>query len=377
MATDFNKNALVVSGGIKPSSKNTPADIRTRITSIDDMVNIPTPFVGMLVYVEDEKEYYKVTSLKGKEMAGIVIPDMIVNEYEKLLNFEGIASEEFVKNELEKIELTPGPQGEKGDAFTYDDFTPEQLEALKGPQGEQGIQGPSGQDGAQGIQGPQGEQGIQGPAGKDGAQGPKGETGAAGADGKSAYQIAVDGGFEGTEEEWLTSLKGAQGEQGPAGQDGKFDETTIFDILNTENKTVLGAINELLALIKQTNPDVPEGLFTYYGYIPYEVTGKITSFDQITYDMIKDSRSAMKEVKPNKMDKTSIGVIPEGVFMVIAVPAAGKFTVTKDNGIGGKVNFNTTDSMGANGLDVIYNGNPYKIYGELVIVSGERFIYID
>ena len=38
-----------------------------------------------------------------------------------------------------------------------------------------------------------------------------------GASGKSAYEIAVENGFEGTEEEWLASLKG---EPGPAGADG-------------------------------------------------------------------------------------------------------------------------------------------------------------
>lgn len=36
-------------------------------------------------------------------------------------------------------------------------------------------------------------------------------------DGKSAYQIAVDNGFEGTEKEWLASLVGAQGEKGNDG----------------------------------------------------------------------------------------------------------------------------------------------------------------
>ena len=32
----------------------------------------------------------------------------------------------------------PGEQGEKGDPFTYEDFTPEQLESLQGPPGESG-----------------------------------------------------------------------------------------------------------------------------------------------------------------------------------------------------------------------------------------------
>lgn len=34
-----------------------------------------------------------------------------------------------------------GAQGEKGDPFTYEDFTPAQLEALRGEQGEQGVPG--------------------------------------------------------------------------------------------------------------------------------------------------------------------------------------------------------------------------------------------
>lgn len=36
-------------------------------------------------------------------------------------------------------------------------------------------------------------------------------------DGKSAYEIAVENGFTGTEAEWLESLRGPRGEQGPPG----------------------------------------------------------------------------------------------------------------------------------------------------------------
>ena len=71
-------------------------------------------------------------------------------------------------------------KGEKGDPFTYDDFTPEQLLALKG---ENGI------------------------------------------DGKSAYQLAVNNGFVGTEAEWIASLKGETGPIGPAGPQGQTGET--------------------------------------------------------------------------------------------------------------------------------------------------------
>lgn len=40
-----------------------------------------------------------------------------------------------------------------------------------------------------------------------GTKGDKGDAGKDGADGKSAYEIAVEHGFVGTEEEWLESLK--------------------------------------------------------------------------------------------------------------------------------------------------------------------------
>ena len=51
--------------------------------------------------------------------------------------------------------------------------------------------------------------------------GEKGDQGDPGADGKSAYQVAVDDGFVGTEAQWLLSLVGQQGPQGPQGAQGE------------------------------------------------------------------------------------------------------------------------------------------------------------
>jgi len=64
---------------------------------------------------------------------------------------------------------TQGLKGDKGDPFTYADFTAEQLEALKGPKGDNGE------------------------------------------DGLSAFNIAQLNGFQGTYVEWLKSLKGKDG----------------------------------------------------------------------------------------------------------------------------------------------------------------------
>ncbi len=99
----------------------------------------------------------------------------------------GIAQKHgFTGSEEEWLASLHGEPGPKGDAFTYEDFTEEQLLALAGPpgpQGKQGIQGPQGpqgKTGPQGVQGIQGKQGIPGPqgeAGPQGEQGPKGEKG--------------------------------------------------------------------------------------------------------------------------------------------------------------------------------------------------------
>jgi hypothetical protein len=50
---------------------------------------------------------------------------------------------------------------------------------------------------------------------------PAPKDGAAGAAGKSAYALAVERGFAGTELQWLDSLKGSPGEPGPRGERGE------------------------------------------------------------------------------------------------------------------------------------------------------------
>lgn len=71
-----------------------------------------------------------------------------------------------------------------------------------------------GEKGDKGDKGDKGEQGIQGNTGATGADGKDG------ADGKSAYEIAKENGFEGSETEWLASMKGASGKDGENGKDG-------------------------------------------------------------------------------------------------------------------------------------------------------------
>ena len=108
-----------------------------------------------------------------------------------------------------------GAQGPKGDAFTYADFTVEQLEALRGPQGLQGETGPTGPKGATGETGPQGPKGETGATGETGAKGDTGETGATGPQGPKG-------------DTGETGATGPQGPQGPAGKDGETQDLTNY-----------------------------------------------------------------------------------------------------------------------------------------------------
>ena len=54
----------------------------------------------------------------------------------------------------------------------------------------------------------------------NGTKGDKGDTGSRGAAGKSAYEVALQNGFTGTEADWLTSLKGQKGDTGAPGAKG-------------------------------------------------------------------------------------------------------------------------------------------------------------
>lgn len=100
------------------------------------------------------------------------------------------------------------------------------LESLKGVDGKDGCDGRNGVDG------------LPGKDGKNGTDGLPGRDGIDGSDGKSAYIIAVEHGFSGTENEWLQSLKGADGKDG-----------IIPDMSNYATKTDIAELQEQIRQI--------------------------------------------------------------------------------------------------------------------------------
>jgi hypothetical protein len=295
-------------------------------------------------YVDDA-----IAAIEMPSMEGLATEDFVKAEIAKAqlnngeggdveVDLSGFATISFVEEQIRNIELTPGPKGDKGD---------------KGDQGEQGIQG---------EQGPAGEQGPMGPQGSVGPVGPQGPQGPA----------------------------GPMGPQGANGADGTFDPNAIFEDLKTDAKTIVGAINEIFEMLKNMpsnppqepdepeqpeEPPVVEEALVYLGYIPYSVYGNTLNIADITMDMIKHEDSAMQTFE-GSVGKTSTGLVPEGAYILVAVPEEFNMTAYKDDGLGRKVDFDES-VIGANGVVVNYDGVNYKLYGELSLVEGERFLYVE
>ena len=82
-----------------------------------------------------------------------------------------------------------------------------------------------------------------------------------GADGKSAFEIAVENGFIGTEAEWLESLKGKDGKDGVDGKNGQDGKDGITpDMSDYPNKADFEALQQKLQSLQDSTMDYIMGL---------------------------------------------------------------------------------------------------------------------
>lgn len=222
------------------------------------------------------------------------------------MNFELVEKEKLVGKLNQGVEYYKGergPQGEKGEAFKYEDFTPEQLEQLRGPKGDDGfikfeeltpeqkeqLRGPAGKDGKDGkdgkaftyedftqeqlnaLKGPKGEPGQKGDKGDaftyadftqaqlEALKGQQGEPGRDGIDGKDGVSITHT--WNGTSLS-ITSASGTsemdlRGPIGPAGQDyvlTQDDKTEIAGLVDLTNYATTTYVDNAVA-----NIEIPEG----------------------------------------------------------------------------------------------------------------------
>lgn len=181
-----------------------------------------------------------------------------------------------------------------------------------------------------------------------------------------------------------------KGDTGAAGRDGinavnpnfTIGVVTELEKGNPPTVTISGTYPNLVLNFGIPTKEPTAVEYMYYGRLPIaDVGGKVIPFNQITEAMILKGATDGKLTKstPKTLGKTSLGKYSQtatGDYQIVVVPTSKNYTVTKDNGLGGKVPFDE-DTSGANGIDITVNTVPCKLYGEILIAQGEKFIYID
>ena len=159
-----------------------------------------------------------------------------------------------------------GEQGEKGEPFKYSDFTPEQLEALRGPKGADGTMTFSDLTEEQ-------RESLRGPQGETGPQGQKGDTGDTGKpftfDMFTEDQLNMLRGPAGDSITWdsLTDeqkaeLKGDPGERGPQGIPGTPGEKGEPGVVDYSKVYTKQQVDDLLRNVDLDPEDID--LSNYY-----------------------------------------------------------------------------------------------------------------
>ena len=181
-----------------------------------------------------------------------------------------------------------------------------------------------------------------------------------------------------------------KGDTGAAGRDGTNAVNPNFTIGvvtelekgNPPTVTISGTYPNLVLNFGIPTKEPTAVEYMYYGRLSIEdVGGRVIPYNNITENMILKGVTDGKLTKsaPHTLKKESLGLASTtsmGDYQIVIVPASKNYTVTKDNGLGGKATFNE-ETSGANGIDIIINTIACKLYGEILISQGETFIYVD
>ena len=186
-----------------------------------------------------------------------------------------------------------------------------------------------------------------------------------------------------------TGEKGEKGEKGDKGDNGQAPSFTIGTVttLNPDQNatvTISGTFPNLVLNFgiprgkdsTSTTPTEPTE-YMYYGRLTLdEVGGRPINYNQITSTMVTTGANVTKTT-PKTMGKTGFGVGNTYDHLIVVVPASKGYTVTKDNGFGGKVPFDEDLFGSSNGIPMNINGVNYLLYGEAMTAAGQLFFYID
>ena len=200
-----------------------------------------------------------------------------------------------------------GMRGPKGDPFRYEDFTPEQLEALKGPKGEDGL---------------------------------------------SAFNIAQLNGFQGTYVEWLKSLKGKDGASATA---DNAHQLLLQGNVWCESASVDDVLTALIGNMGKPFPRTEFKPLTIPSVIQGQQVVSVTGEPHYSVKVLGNDT-------PFTLDST--GACP------VTIPPLGEddIKITYHNFTGAKVADYTIKGVSNEHADAEYteNGIVYKLYGDVL-----------
>lgn len=179
------------------------------------------PLHKVVQFTQDENTYNRVL---GTEKTSCFLPSELIAGTVKmsLFGYDAASSETVRATTVVKtLHIRPsGFDGESSNVPPTPDLYQQLLQKIseKGKNGksafeiavEHGFAGTE-TEWLKSLRGTDGKDGLPGKDGENGVDGKNGTDGINGSDGKSAYIIAVEHGFTGTEDDWLQSLKGADG----------------------------------------------------------------------------------------------------------------------------------------------------------------------
>ena len=138
--TDINKNIEKISSKmikIEDYVEDIDVSIEPNLNEKIDIIN--KEIEDLRVEKSDLNHSHSYNDLTNK-------PNIPVN-ISQLTNDTDFINKQYVDDKFSNVQSIKGDKGEKGDPFTYDDFTLEQLLSLKGEKGDRGEQGIQGNDG--------------------------------------------------------------------------------------------------------------------------------------------------------------------------------------------------------------------------------------
>lgn len=167
--------------------------------------------------------------------------------------------------------------------------------------------------------------------------------------GKSAYDLAVKGGFEGSEEEWIASLKGDkgdkgdQGEQGKPGNDGKDGKDGETPYIGDNDNWWIGGIDTGVLAVRGSR----------MSYGTYTGTGEIKGSYSTTLTFSFEPKLVVV-MRPSGLVSGGGGKYGRGIA----------FLTPNDEGMSIN-NLNSNGTVSISGINVKYSGNTVSL-GNLV-----------